>query len=310
VKKIFFFFATCSLLLATCYSQASAHIGGGPPFLVINGVYAATNPYYFNDPTIHIPQDYTGKTYLVNTPISLFVDLKQLLVPPDIAAQSTFRWTFAEGNTHYAFGTKLEHTYTKPGSYILSLEVKAPGETEYTLIDTVELDVLPNPNYQLPKATMAVETNHRQNAKPILFRSNFSVDPSTTVSTIIWGFGDGTIAKEKDVLHTYTNIQDYSTFPVIFRVTDAHGFRGYAGIIVEATKGTLHFVDNLGRENTIPVKDSMTTNSSQENKDKPVLLPVIIWVIIFVMIIGVLFGMIKLWTGRRLKKQLLPTDRT
>lgn len=262
MKKLFIFLIAFYVLLTTHYEPAFAHVGGGPPFLEVNGVYAQTNPYFFNDPTINIPQDYTGKTYVINKPIELFIDLNQLLVPPDIAAHSTFRWTFAEGSKEYAFGVKQNHVYTKPGSYLLTLDVKAPGETQYTTIDTVQLDVLPNEKYKLPKASMSIATTHRQSTKPLLFQSDFSVDPSTNVKEIIWGFGDGTIAKEKDALHTYTHLQDYSTFPVIFRVTDTEGFKGYAGVIVESVKGQLHFIDNLGRENTIPVSDTLAKAKS------------------------------------------------
>lgn len=298
MRKILTFVLTCYILLATCYKPVEAHVGGGPPFLVVDGVYAATNPYYFNDPAINIPQDYTGKTYLVNKPISLSIDLQQLLVPPDIAAKSTFRWTFSEGSSQHEFGTRLEHTYTKPGSYIISLEALAPGETQYVLLDTVELDVLPNAQYKLPTALMAVETTHRQSTKPILFKSTYATDTSTKVKNIIWGFGDGTTATQQNVLHTYTNLQDYSTFPVIFRITDANGFKGYAGVIVEASQGSLHFVNNVGKENTIPVSNTITAETSTvSNKvtgaGPSLLVFIIIGGVIFIVIIAIVFGIIK-----------------
>src|SRR5579859_5562686 len=141
ILKIILCFITFIIIFVLNNKNVSAHVGGGPPFLEVNGVYAQTNPYYFNDPVITIPQDYTGKSYMVNQQIDLFVDLNQLLVPPEIAAQTTFRWTFEEGGQEYAFGVKQKHTYTKPGSYLISLDVKAPGETQYTLIDTVQIDV-------------------------------------------------------------------------------------------------------------------------------------------------------------------------
>lgn len=261
----------------------------------VDGVYAQTNPYFFNDPAINIPQDYTGKTYLVNKPIDLFIDLNQLMVPADIAARSTFRWTFAEGNTVYAFGQKLTHTYTKPGSYLLSVDVKAPGETEYTNIDTVQLDVLPSDTYTMPKASISVATYQRNALKPLLFQSTFSADPSTKVKDIMWGFGDGTTSKEKSASHIYKNLQDYATFPVIFRVTDENGFKSYAGVIVESVKGKLHFIDNLGKENTIPVSDTMPEQSSNANKKTQSLpvLPISIGGIVFVGIILVIIGIKK-----------------
>ncbi|HSW97663.1 MAG TPA: PKD domain-containing protein [Candidatus Saccharimonadales bacterium] len=291
MKKLFLFLATFYILLTTNYKPVSAHIGGGPPFLEVDGVYAQTNPYFFNDPKINIPQDYTGKTYLVNKPIELFINLNQLLVPPDIAAQSTFRWTFADSRdvaVQRLYGVKQTYTYTKPGSYILTLDVKAPGETQYTTIDTVQLDVLPNEQYKMPKASMSIATDHRQSTKPLLFQSNFSVDPSTKVKEIIWGFGDGAIAKEKDALHTYTNLQDYSTFPVIFRVTDDNGFKSYAGVIVESVKGQLHFVDNLGKENTIPVSNTMEKIKNPANNNQIPIMPTILGGILFIILIPII----------------------
>ncbi|HSW96551.1 MAG TPA: PKD domain-containing protein [Candidatus Saccharimonadales bacterium] len=294
MKRLFLFLVTVYLLLTLTHKSVFAHVGGGPAFLEVNGVYAQTNPYFFNDPHINIPQDYTGKTYLVNKPIEVFIDLNQLLVPPDIATKSTFRWTFTEESTEYSFGVKQTHVYKKPGSYLLTLDVKAPGETQYTTIDTVQIDVLPNERYHMPKATMSIATNHRQSTKPLLFQSDFSVDTSTKVKEIIWGFGDGSIAKEKNALHTYINLQDYSTFPVIFRITDANGFKSYAGVIVESVKGQLHFVDNLGRENTIPVSDTMTNLKHSKNENNKNILSTIslslggIFFIIIILVIIVL----------------------
>jgi hypothetical protein len=231
---------------------------------------------------------------LVNKPISLYVDTNQLLVPPDIAAASTFRWTMAEGSKEYKFGQKLQYTYTKPGSYIMSLEVKAPGESDFLLIDTLQLDVLPYSNYKLPQAHISIATDHRQSKKPMLFQSTFSADPSTKVSAIIWGFGDGATSTKKDVLHTYTNLQDYATIPVIFRVTDKNHFSGYAGVILLANKGTLHFVNNLGKENPIPVNDTIPIiQPKNEDLNKKMNFPLVaISAIIFIIICAILFFVI------------------
>lgn len=255
-KQIFSAILWCVLFILS-YKPAVAHVGGGPPFLMVNGVYAQTNPYYFNGQAITIPQDFTGKTYTVHTPITLFVDTKQLLVPPDVANASTFRWTMAEGSKEHSFGQKLVYSYNKPGSYIISLEVKAPGETNFLLIDTVQLDILPNATYKLPQVHIAVATDHRQGEKPMVFQSNFSVDPATKIASTTWGFGDGKTATQPTVLHTYTNLPEYATIPVVFRVQDTNHFSSYAGVILISNKGTLHFVDTVGKENPIPVQDTL-----------------------------------------------------
>src|SRR5258706_9573209 len=164
-------FAYLLICLFFTAAKASAHTGGGPPFLEVNGKYALTNPFFSNDPNINIPQDVNPETspLYVNEPISFIIDTDKLLVPPNIARASTFRWTFDENTGEQQIGKDLTYTYHKAGSHLITLEVNAPGETEFLVIDTVQIDILPDKNYHLPKASMAVQTDKGSVAKPILF---------------------------------------------------------------------------------------------------------------------------------------------
>src|SRR5438270_161899 len=108
---------------------ASAHVGGGPPFLQVDAEYAVTNPYFLGSEQIDVPQDTITHHYLVNQPINFAVDTSKLLVPPDIAAASTFRWTFGT-DSKKRLGPKQKYTFHKQGSYLITMEVKAPGQSD------------------------------------------------------------------------------------------------------------------------------------------------------------------------------------
>ncbi len=258
MKRYFAIFLFIYLILP---KHVLAHIGGGPPFLKVNGVFAQTNPYYFNDDTINIPQDVNPQgSFVVNQPVDLFIDTTQLQVPPEIAAASTFRWNFDAGSTKYEYGTHLTHQYAQPKSHIISLWVKAPGETEFLLIDTIQADILPNNEYKLPQTDISVATTKRNIAYPILFKGNATVDKSAKLATVFWGFGDGTKSTAKIVSHQYKNTVDFYTYPVIFRAVDSNGFIKDTGMIIEADKGHIKFIDATGNASKIPVTDAPTSS--------------------------------------------------
>lgn len=250
-------------LTKQCSITVFAHSGGGPPFLKINGQYAQTNKFYVGTSSINVSQDTSPGQYLVNKPISFVIDLDKLLVPREIADKTTFRWTFSEGSKTFAYGKELSHTYTKPKSYLLSLEAKAPGETTYVLLDTVQLNIVPNASYHLPVLTFGVETDKRQSVKPVVFDSQVTQDKTSKNATVLWDFGDGQMSKGEKVSHTFPSGQTYVSNYVIARVTDNNGFHSDVGVIVQAIKGKLYFIDSTGVKNSISVKESY---SSKETK--------------------------------------------
>ena len=151
------------LFISSLFSITYAHVGGGPPFLSINGKYADTNPFFSNDPTINVPQDtnlYTNPI-IVGEPIRFIIDTEKLLVPPDIAENTTYRWSFSEHSKEYQYGKTITYAYKKAGSFLIAIDAKPRGEAEFITIDTLQVNILPHKNYQIPKAILSVETTNR-----------------------------------------------------------------------------------------------------------------------------------------------------
>ena len=252
-----------------------AHVGGGPPFLEVNGQYAQTNPFFSNDPTINIPQDTNPDTnpILVNQPINFMVDTSKLLVPPEIAKASTFRWNFTGDTKTYEFGTHITHAYTKPGSYLITLDVKGPTDTDYLTIDTTEISILPSINYHVPHVKLSIETENHQSNKPIYFTAIITTDSHATIKSTIWTFGDGTSSTKQNALHTYTNLTNYTTYPVVLRVIDSNNFTTDTGVIIQVVNNKLQFIDANGNTTTIPVSNKivMETGKQTSPHQKPIL---------------------------------------
>ena len=51
---------------------------------------------------------------------------------------------------------------------------------------------------------------------------------------------------------------------------DINGFSGYAGVIVEIVNKKLHFINNLGKENPIPVSDTIPSSATKKSQVKQI----------------------------------------
>lgn len=254
VKNVCIFIFAFLILSTILYGKIYAHTGGGPPFLEINGIYAQTNPYYLGNASINLPQDNSPDSfYLVDRPIEFKIDTKQLLIPQEIVDQSVFRWSFAEGSKDYTFGTLINYTYHKPKTYLVSLEVKAPGENDFTLIDTVQVNIVSHKGYQLPQPSFTIETDNLQNNKPIILQGKATYDSSAKFAYLAWDLGDGTTSHDWTVTHTYHDFTNYITHVIILRVIDSNQFVSDAAVIAKSEKGNLVFIDGNGNKANISV---------------------------------------------------------
>ena len=53
-------------------------------------------------------------------------------------------------------------------------------------------------------------------------------------------------------------MNNFSTYPVIFRVIDSNGIITDSGIIVQSKNKKLHFYNEQGKENTIKISNAIT----------------------------------------------------
>ncbi len=259
VISLLLFLASFLFLVA----PVQAHMGGGPPFLKINDTYAQTNPYYQGQLTLTIPQDNAPKSYLVGRPIQLAIDVnaltKQTTIPPEFARKLTFRWYVATGDNfdvvskEYKYESAVTYTFPKPQSYLIIIEAKAPSDTDYITLDTVQLNVLPASSYKLPDVSVVVGTQHADPQKSVLLVSQTRFDQSVTSEKYLWDFNDGKLSHGLRVERTFDAINDYGIGMIYHRVIDDKGFIADIGFTAEKVQGRLAFAP-FGNMTTIPLK--------------------------------------------------------
>src|SRR5438309_10290416 len=109
MKHIWLFSLAFFALLLFVPQKAFAHVGGGPPFVKVNGQYCPNDNYFQGSSTMNIPQDLAPGVYLPNQPIQFEVDLNrlvgQLSITSDFVNSLAFRWSFYQGdNLNERFG--------------------------------------------------------------------------------------------------------------------------------------------------------------------------------------------------------------
>lgn len=228
-KKIFFVILLTIISYQLSIKPAEGHLAGQPPFFKVNGAYA--NLYFVPLTSLsnfQLPQDMPSGKYLVNSPLVFELDVARLPnANPQNISQTTFTWNFGDGSEFS--GLKTSHTYTKMGSYILTITAFDNTTPTPQLLESALINVLPNPDYQLPKAVITV--NGRQSQDPLTDILQFQLgtklhfDASLSKGQIIsywWDFGDQKSSTQKTVDHYYPGDLT-QVFPVL-RVKDNQGF--------------------------------------------------------------------------------------
>jgi PKD repeat protein len=221
LSRILFLFLIAFLVTSFHPTLSEAHLQPGPPYLLINGQYADTTLVNASSGKIVSPQDITNENFLVSTPISFEVDLSRLQVPATVVQQSRWRWKWDLRDSTYEEGSKKTHTYTKIGSYIVTLQVKDPTTPDFFDYDLVQINVVPNLGYKIPTAEISTSLTSRGSVRDVVFTAKAAADPTTEISSYIWDFNDGAIGDGQSTLHSYDNI-DVAVFPLV-RVTDKNG---------------------------------------------------------------------------------------
>lgn len=233
IRITFILFVVLSLVMPKI---VNAHGSGFPPFFKIDGKIA--QPYFLQNAgafstVLNIPQDVAGKNYLVGEEISFEIDKSKLatVYPPDTLDSITYKWDF--GDAEHAGGLKQAHKYKKMGSYILTITADyQDSDLQPQIIESALINILPDKNYQLPKAVLKankrVGTNKNYNildfdlVNDIEFEGHESFSSSSNINKNEWDFGDDKTATGSNVVHRYELPQAFAT--VILRVHDTNGF--------------------------------------------------------------------------------------
>lgn len=242
----------CALSFA---SETHAHLLGQPPFFKVNGIYSIFYPvqsYSAYGDTLP-PQDFSPGIYLVQEPIAFELEKSQLatIIPEEIVNKTKFIWDFGDGTKGVGFVNS--HSYTKPGSYILTIYADTTGfEKGVTpqLLQSVFFDILPDKSYETPTAVILVNgekiqtdqmTNVQQDVfqidkkSPVTFSANESIVRTGKIVKYIWDFGDGEKAEGKEVTHVYSSELEF--IAPSLRLIDEKGFISETSVGLKETEG-------------------------------------------------------------------------
>lgn len=194
---------------------------GGLPYVKINEAYAPSNKLYNYLSTYGLfiaPDIAPSKMYVVNEPISFEINELALFSPSGF--QPTIKWNFGD-ETATEEGKMLSHTFQKAGTFFVELQANNSYEKDkLSVLDTLELNVVPVKNYQLPEAKIKINDHAVESidndVTTILPNSSVEFDASASkgyIKIYVWEFGDGQLGKGKTIKHTYKNNLNGSDSP-------------------------------------------------------------------------------------------------
>ncbi len=246
--------------------------GGYNPFLIINGSYELLYPVSSSSlpyATFPVPLYSAPDNYLINQSLTFSLDPNLMPVTQEDQSHAQLEWDFGDGTKGNGF--QNNHTYTKIGSYILTIKIKnAPHYMQLNSSDptipfnAVLINILPYSSYQLPQAVIRV--NHQVSDSPLvnplqfdfskklLFDASTSKQGSASIVSYFWDFGDQTSSTKAVVTHL-VNATDQTagqTFSVL-RVTDANGFISDSFVEIDNAEYTQPFPHTL-----TPIKKQTT----------------------------------------------------
>lgn len=227
MKRTFF----CGIILTIFMIigvPVSAH-SNGLPYIKINNQFVYSNLFINSkiNPKFLLGNDVAPlPKYTINEPLTISIDNTVLRNP--YHAQATYQWDFGD-KTEPSYGEQTEHTYLKPGTYFITLKVQNEKNGPFLFLETVQITIVPNPNYTLPKAKISVNNKlitDPKNAsipiiigKPVMFDARASTG---NISSYQWDFVDGNGSDKAVTSHTYKK-GDFTTYFAQLRVTDTQG---------------------------------------------------------------------------------------
>lgn len=227
MKKIYSWLLFLSFLLFFMPSVL-AH-SSGLPFIKINNQVVHSNLFLNSkvNPKFLLGNDVAPLAkYTVNDPLTVAID--NIVLRNPYHAKATYQWNFGD-KTEPSYGEQTEHTYKKPGTYFITLKVQNETNGPFLFLETVQITIVPNAEYQLPKAHIIVNnkliTDPKNANIPITVGKAVTFDARTSTGNIIsyqWDFVDGSGSDTAVVSHTYKKGQ-FTIYFAQLRITDNQG---------------------------------------------------------------------------------------
>ncbi len=127
-----------------------------------------------------------------------------------------YRWSFGDGGS--ATGSVVTHTYSKPGTFTVSLAVEDSEGASSSATQTVVITA-PSASNQSPAARFTV-SEAPDDPFTRVFDATGSTDGDGLIDQYVWDFGDGTAGIESTMSHTFPGA---GTYIVKLTVVDNEG---------------------------------------------------------------------------------------
>lgn len=124
-----------------------------------------------------------------------------------------FDWDF--GDTSTGTGSSIQHTFTNPGFYTVTLTV-TDNDGNMDSTEQIVKSGTPGPN-QLPTASISKSTSYGFTPLAVQFDGQGSSDSDGLITAYAWDFGDGSMGTGATASHTYSAP---GTYAVSLTVTD------------------------------------------------------------------------------------------
>jgi hypothetical protein len=244
-----------AVLLLGLPSPTSAHING-IPFLLVNNKPVLANPAFsgYIDQKMLVPQDLAPDKYLPGTKLNFTIDPQALGFPQETLNQSKLRWSWDSGDQQYNTELNPSHTYTDIGSHIVTMEILFPGNPEYIVYDTIQVDIVPHLGYQRPNTIITTNGINIDTTKEITFTQKTTTDPSASVESFFWKLDSGIYSSEAEPRHNYNRTNFFEQ--VYLQVKDSKGF--LSTTVISVTNGQVantvfpEVINTPDKKSTVP----------------------------------------------------------
>lgn len=229
INSGYFILIILFLLLTSIFPIKSvlAHQENQPAFLKIN--HELTSHYKIRSFSVKdfvLPQDSTAQRFEIGQSIQFSIDPVVWNITKDMKKPDNVLWNFGDGAN--AVGFNVNHTYQKPGSYLLTIKSKfSPQDEHEALIESLFINVLPDANYQFPEIVLFVngqKINDGQDvsidfSKAIILDAQ--VQSKSSKLSYYWDLGNGKTTNDPRVNINYES-GNFFAQPIL-RVNDNYG---------------------------------------------------------------------------------------
>lgn len=140
-----------------------------------------------------------------------------------------FDWNFGDGTSTVTNDTFMNHIYTQPGTYSVTLEVYSINNCGDTVLlpDTITIHVNPTASFDY-----MVEESSQESDGVVDFTNT-----SQNADSYVWDFGDGSTSIETNPSHMYGNV---SQFDVMLIASTNYGCKDTAMKSIDVIKKSLY----------------------------------------------------------------------